>query len=66
MFKDEAIDELRAIRQRISLQYEDDVTQFLNHYRNLDKKYRHRIKKSSVNQATYQIKAPRYEEEAYV
>jgi hypothetical protein len=28
MFKDEAIDEIRAIRQRISLQYEDDVTQF--------------------------------------
>jgi hypothetical protein len=66
MFKDEAIDEIRAIRQRISLQYEDDVTQFLDHYRKLDKKYSHRLKKDRVNQATYQIKAPEYEEEAYV
>jgi len=65
MFKDEAIDEIRAIRQRISLQYEDDVTQFLDHYRKLDQKYSHRLQKSGVNQATSQIKAPEYEK-AYV
>ncbi len=42
MLKDEAIEEIRTVREQISEQYEHDVTRFLNHYRELDKKYQQR------------------------
>ena len=44
----------RAVRERISEQYGHDVTQFLNHYRELDKKYQERLISSTKTQKAQQ------------
>lgn len=43
MMKDEALDEIRLVRERISETYGHDVTRFLNHYRELEKVYQDRL-----------------------
>jgi t-SNARE complex subunit (syntaxin) len=43
MMKDEALEEIRLVRERISAQYGHDITRFLNHYRELEKAYQDRL-----------------------
>ena len=40
MKKDQAIEDIREVRKRISRQYGDDITAFLDHYRSLETKYK--------------------------
>ena len=47
MIKDEALDEIRAVRKQISSLYGNEITPFLNHYRALDKKYSHRLQSNA-------------------
>lgn len=43
MKKDQAIEDIRKARKRISRQYGDDITALLDHYRSLEEKYRTRL-----------------------
>ena len=43
MKPDQAIEEIREVRKRISRQYHDDITALLNHYRSLETKYADRL-----------------------
>ena len=48
MIKDEALDEIRAVRELISERYGNEIIPFLNHYRDLDKKYSHRLQSNAL------------------
>ena len=43
MTPDQAIDEIRAVRQRISEAYGHDVKAFLEHYRELERQYQEKL-----------------------
>ena len=43
MTPDQAIEEIRAVRQRISEAYGHDVKAFLEHYRELERQYQDRL-----------------------
>ena len=43
MSPDQAIEEIRAVRQRISEAYGHDAKAFLEHYRELERQYRERL-----------------------
>ena len=43
MKKDKAIEEIRAVRQKISEEYGHDITAFLDHYRELERQYKDRL-----------------------
>ncbi len=43
MTKDPAIEEIRAVRQKISAQYGHDTKALLKHYRDMEAKYKDRI-----------------------
>ena len=43
MKKDKAIEEIRAVRQKISEEYDHDITAFLDHYRELERQYKDRL-----------------------
>lgn len=41
--KDKAIEEIRAVRQKISEEYGHDIKAFLDHYRDLERQYKDRL-----------------------
>ena len=43
MTPDQAIEEIRAVRQRISEAYGHDVKAFLEHYRELERQYQEKL-----------------------
>jgi len=43
MTPDQAIEEIRAVRQRISEAYSHDVKAFLEHYRELERQYQEKL-----------------------
>ena len=43
MTPDQAIEEIRAVRQQISEAYDHDVKAFLEHYRELEHQYQERL-----------------------
>ena len=43
MKKDKAIEEIRAVRQKISEEYGHDITAFLDHHRELERQYKDRL-----------------------
>ena len=43
MTPDQAIEEIRAVRQRISEAYGHDVKAFLQHYRELERQYQEKL-----------------------
>ena len=45
MKKDPVIDEIRAVRHKISEEFGHDTKRLLDHYRELEKKYKHRMMK---------------------
>lgn len=52
MSRDIAVDEIRAVRTKISAKYHHNTRKLLNHYRKMEKKYGDRIisTKKSLNQ----------------
>ncbi len=51
MSKDIAVEEIRAVRTKISAKYHHNTRELLDHYRKMEKKYRNRIisTKKSLN-----------------
>ena len=47
MTPDKALEEIRAVRQQISETYGHDVKAFLEHYRELERQYQERDRKST-------------------
>jgi hypothetical protein len=43
MKPDQAIEEIRDVRKRISHDYHDDISALLNHYRSLESNYANRL-----------------------
>lgn len=45
MYKDEAIEEIRDIRHKISVEYDHNTKKLLDHYKELEKRYKNRLLK---------------------